>query len=110
MTESLAMTPSPFRIIFMHRSSRALPGMGRRRRKVLRQTHRSLPKVFSCPRCGVVAVRITSQLDEASQDYVMVVACGNASCRLRREFRYPVERPEIDVYNSFVDEFVRTSA
>jgi transcription elongation factor Elf1 len=82
--------------------------MGRRRRKVLRQTHKSLPKVFSCPRCGVVAVRITSQHDEASQDYVMVVACGNASCRLRREFRYPTERPEIDVYNSFVDEFVRT--
>ena len=82
--------------------------MGRRRRKVLRQTHKSLPKVFSCPRCGVVAVRITSQLDETSQDYVMVVACGNASCRLRREFRYPTQRPEIDVYNSFVDEFVRT--
>ena len=82
--------------------------MGRRRRKVLRQTHKTLPKVFSCPRCGVVAVRITSQLDEASQDYVMVVACGNAACRLRREFRYPTERPEIDVYNSFVDEFVRT--
>jgi len=38
----------------------------------------------------------------------MVVACGNASCRLRREFRYQTERPEIDVYNSFVDEFVKT--
>lgn len=92
----------------MQRPKRPANGMGRRRRKVLRQTHKSLPKVFSCPRCGVVAVRITSQLDEASQDYVMIVACGNANCRLRREFRYPTERPEIDVYNSFVDEFVRT--
>jgi transcription elongation factor Elf1 len=80
--------------------------MGRRRRKVLRQTHKSLPKVFSCPRCGVVAVRITSQRDDTSQDYVMVVACG--SCKLRKEFRHPTERPEIDVYNSFVDEFART--
>jgi len=66
--------------------------------------------VFSCPRCGNVAVRITSQLDETSHDYVMVVACGNSSCLLRREFRYPTERPEIDVYNSFVDEFVRACA
>jgi len=57
-----------------------------------------------------VAVRITSQLDETSHDYVMVVACGNSSCLLRREFRYPTERPEIDVYNSFVDEFVRAGA
>ena len=84
--------------------------MGRKRKKVLRPTRKSLPKVFSCPRCGVVAVRITSQRDEASQDYVMVVACGNSACKLRREFRYAVERPEIDVYNSFVDEFVKTGA
>ena len=66
--------------------------------------------MFSCPRCGNVAVRITSQLDETSHDYVMVVACGNSACLLRREFRYPTERPEIDVYNSFVDEFVRAGA
>jgi len=84
--------------------------MGRRRRKVLRPSRKSLPKVFSCPKCGVVAVRITSQHDETSQDYVMVVACGNSSCRLRREFRYSVERQQIDVYNSFVDEFVKTGA
>jgi transcription elongation factor Elf1 len=82
--------------------------MGRRRRKVLRVTKRSLPKVFSCPRCGVVAVRITSHQDETSQDYITVVACGNSNCRLRREFRFTTERPEIDVYNTFVDEFVKT--
>ena len=55
--------------------------MGRRRRKVLRVNRRSLPKVFACPRCGVVAVRITSQQDEISQDYITVVACGNANCK-----------------------------
>jgi transcription elongation factor Elf1 len=74
----------------------------------LRVTKRSLPKVFSCPRCGVVAVRITSHQDETSQDYITVVACGNSNCRLRREFRFATERPEIDVYNTFVDEFVKT--
>lgn len=82
--------------------------MGRRRRKVLRVNKRSLPKVFSCPKCGVVAVRITSQEDETSHDYITVVACGNASCRLRREFRFATERPEIDVYNTFVDDFAKT--
>lgn len=84
--------------------------MGRRRRKVVRVNKRTLPKVFSCPKCGVVAVRITSQEDETSHDFVTVVACGNASCRLRREYRFPTEKPDIDVYNLFVDEFVKNSA
>jgi len=82
--------------------------MGRRRRKVIRVNKRTLPRVFSCPKCGVVSVRITSQEDEASHDFVTVVACGNASCRLRREFRFATERPAIDVYNTFVDDFMRT--
>lgn len=82
--------------------------MGRRRRKVLRTSKRSLPKVFSCPKCGVVAVRITSQEDETSHDFITVVACGNSNCRLRREFRFATEKPDIDVYNTFVDDFVRS--
>ena len=80
--------------------------MGRRRRKTLRVVTRSLPKVFSCPKCGVVAVRITSRQDESSHDYVIVVACGN--CGLRREIRYETPKAEIDVYNTFVDDFVKT--
>jgi len=83
--------------------------MGRRRRKVIRSSRRTLPKVFACPKCGVVAVRITTNQDEISQDYITVVACGNSGCRLRREFRFPVERPDIDVYATFVDEFAKTS-
>jgi len=82
--------------------------MGRRRRKVLRTNRRTLPKVFSCPKCGVVAVRITSQKDEASQDYITVVACGNSNCKLRREYRFATEKPDIDVYNTFVDDFVKS--
>jgi transcription elongation factor Elf1 len=84
--------------------------MGRRRRKVLRVNRRSLPKVFACPRCGVVAIRITSQKDEASQDYITVVACGNNNCKVRREFRFTTEKPDIDVYNTFVDDFVKAGA
>jgi len=84
--------------------------MGRRRKKVLRSSRRTLPKVFACPRCGVVAVRITSQKDETSQDFITVVACGNSNCRLRREFRFPNEKPDIDVYNLFVDDFVKAGA
>jgi transcription elongation factor Elf1 len=80
--------------------------MGRRRRKTLRVVSRSLPKVFSCPRCGVVAVRITSHQDETSRDFVIVVACGN--CALRREMRFETPKAEIDVYNTFVDDFVKT--
>ena len=82
--------------------------MGRRRKKTLRIVRRTLPKVFACPRCGVVAVRITSQKDEASQDYITVVACGNGACKLRHEFRFASERPDIDVYNQFVDDFAKT--
>jgi transcription elongation factor Elf1 len=82
--------------------------MGRRRRKVLRVNKRSLPKVFACPRCGVVAVRITSHQDEASQDYITVVACGNENCKVRREFRFSTDKPDIDVYNTFVDDFAKT--
>jgi transcription elongation factor Elf1 len=89
--------------------------MGRRRRKVLRVNRRTLPKVFSCPHCGMVAIRITSHQDETSQDYVTVVACGNENCRvngkpLMREFRYPTERQAIDIYNTFVDDFAKAGA
>ena len=85
--------------------------MGRRRRKTLRVFKRQLPRVFSCPKCGVIAVRITSQVDETSQDFVTLVACGN--CKnppTRREYRFPLERPDIDVYNMFVDDFVKSGS
>lgn len=81
--------------------------LGRRRRKVLRVVRRTLPKVFACPRCGMVTIRITSHEDEASQDIVYLVACGNSACGLRRELRYPVKRAEVDVYNTFVDDFAK---
>ncbi len=84
--------------------------MGRRRKKTLRVTRRTLPKVFACPRCGNVAIRITSHEDETSQDIIYLVACGNLACGVRRELRYPTKRADIDVYNTFVDDFARAGA
>jgi transcription elongation factor Elf1 len=55
----------------------------------------------------MVTVRITSHEDETSQDTVFLVACGNTACSLRRELRYPTKKADIDVYNTFVDDFVR---
>ncbi len=84
--------------------------MGRRRKKTLRVVRRTLPKVFACPRCGMVTIRITSEEDETSHDIVFHVACGNLACSLRRELRYPTQRADIDVYNTFVDDFARAGA
>lgn len=90
--------------------------MGRRRRKALRVVRRTLPRVFACPRCGMVTVRITSHEDDTSQDFVYVVSCGNPACgdkvgeefkRTRRELRYQSKRDDIDVYNTFVDDFMK---
>ena len=86
--------------------------MGRRRKKTLRVVRRTLPKVFACPRCGLISIRITSDLDEASQDTVFRVTCGNPTCPLHagREMRYATKRADIDVYNTFVDDYAKAGA
>jgi transcription elongation factor Elf1 len=86
--------------------------LGRRRKKTLRVVHRTLPKVFACPRCGMVTIRITSDEDAESHDTVFKVTCGNPSCPLHagREMRYATKRADIDVYNTFVDDYARVGA
>lgn len=40
-----------------------------------------------------------------------IIACGN--CKnppTRREYRFPLERPDIDVYNMFVDDFMKSGS
>lgn len=83
--------------------------MGRRRKKTLRVIRRTLPKVFACPRCGMTTIRITSEEDEESHDQVFKVTCGNPSCPLHagREMRYSFKRADIDVYNTFVDDYAK---
>jgi transcription elongation factor Elf1 len=58
----------------------------------------------------MITVRITSHEDETSQDTVFFVACGNLACGVRRELRYPSKKADIDVYNTFVDDFARVGA
>lgn len=83
--------------------------MGRRRKKTLRVVHRTLPSVFACPRCGLISIRITSDQDQASQDFVFRVTCGNPNCPLHagREMRYSTKKANIDVYNTFVDDYAK---
>lgn len=83
--------------------------MARRKRRTIKTMKRTLPKVFACPQCGMVTVRVTSHEDDVSHDVIYLVACGNTACGVRREFRYPMRKEDIDVYNTFVDDYVRAS-
>ena len=56
----------------------------------------------------MIAIRIKSEEDETSHDQVYDIACGN--CKLRRESRYQTKRDDIDVYNTFVDDFAKAGA
>jgi len=58
----------------------------------------------------MISIRITSHEDEESQDNVYLIGCGNLACSLRREFRYQTKRDDIDVYNTFVDDFSKVGA
>ena len=72
--------------------------LGRRRRRVIRVVKRTLPKVFTCPRCGVISVRVSMKESSA------LVACG--SCGLREDYMISGKKEPIDIYNDFVDRFV----
>lgn len=60
----------------------------------------------------MTTIRITSDQDEESQDFVFKVTCGNQNCPLHagRELRYPFKRADIDVYNTFVDDYAKAGA
>jgi transcription elongation factor Elf1 len=70
--------------------------MGRRRRRVLHVVKKTLPKVFTCPNCGMVSVRL-----QAKQD-TTIISCG--SCGRSKEVSNQGKEP-IDIYNEFVDSF-----
>ncbi|MEM4297122.1 MAG: hypothetical protein QW815_01980 [Nitrososphaerota archaeon] len=72
--------------------------MGRRRRKVIRVVKKKLPKVFACPRCGFVSIRLSTKASS------VLIACG--SCGLREEYSLSGKKEPIDIYNEFVDRFV----
>ena len=71
-------------------------GMGRRRRRVVHIVKKTLPKVFTCPNCGMVAVRLQPK------DETTIISCG--SCGISQEISNRGKEP-IDIYNEFVDRF-----
>ena len=73
--------------------------MGRRRRRVVRIVKKKLPTVFTCPRCGEEAVRVT--IDK--QTGHTTVLC--ALCQLKDEFPAHPAAQMIDVYSYFTDRF-----
>jgi len=73
--------------------------LGRRRRRVVRIVKKKLPTVFTCPRCGEEAVRVT--IDK--QTGHATVLC--ALCQLKDEFPAHPAAQMIDVYSYFTDRF-----
>src|SRR3989449_3343815 len=74
-------------------------GLGRRRRRVVRIVKKKLPTVFTCPRCGEEAVRVT--IDK--QTGHATVLC--ALCQLKDDFPAHPAAQMIDVYSYFTDRF-----
>lgn len=73
--------------------------MARRKRRVVRLVRRTLPKVFSCPQCGMVAIRINRETGGLAS-----VACG--SCGISVRLQISANKETIDIYNEFVDKYL----
>ena len=73
--------------------------MGRRRRRVIRIVKKKLPTVFTCPRCGEEAVRVT--IDKQTGNATVLCAL----CQLKDEFPAHPAAQTIDVYSYFTDRF-----
>ena len=70
--------------------------LGRRRRRVVHVVKKTLPKVFTCPNCGMVSVRLQPK------ETTTIISCG--SCGTSQEIPNAGKEP-IDIYNEFVDRF-----
>jgi transcription elongation factor Elf1 len=75
--------------------------MGRRKRRVIKTIKKALPKVFGCPRCGMISVRVIP-----NQTNIIKIACG--SCNLSLQYELTIKKEPVDVYNEFVDRFMRS--
>ncbi|MEM3437222.1 MAG: hypothetical protein QXP55_01630 [Nitrososphaerales archaeon] len=73
--------------------------MGRRRRRTIKIIKKTLPKVYACPKCGVVSIRVFFK-----EENLVKIVCGN--CGLKYDYVIETKKHPIDVYNEFVDKFV----
>ena len=71
----------------------------RRRRKVVKIVKRTLPKIFTCPRCGGRSVKVTVNQAERKAR----VACS--LCGLSAELPAPPSSQPVDIYCRFSDLF-----
>lgn len=74
--------------------------MGRRRkRKVSKRPRKTLPKVFTCPECGKVAIIIDIQ----KSNHIALVKCGN--CKLEAKIPTTYLTEAVDAYGDFLDAY-----
>jgi transcription elongation factor Elf1 len=65
---------------------------------------KTLPKIFGCPRCGSISVKITTMKDSTKGNYYHII-CGNEKCQLADDITTSQAPDTIDAYNRFVDDF-----
>lgn len=71
----------------------------RRRRKTIKIVKRTLPKIFTCPRCGGRSVKVTLKQAEGKAH----VACS--LCGLSAELPASPSSQPVDIYCKFSDLF-----
>lgn len=82
--------------------------MGRRkRRKLIKPVKRVLPKIFTCPNCGTISVRVVENERKTENEsfYEYKVICGN--CKVSFVKTLPKKIEHIDIYNEFVDKIMK---
>ena len=72
--------------------------MGKRTRRVLRTVRRTIPKIFNCPKCGSVSIRVIMKPDNKA-----LITCGH--CKIANEYNVTPKSEPIDIYNKFIDTY-----
>ena len=65
----------------------------------MRFPRKQIPKIFTCPKCGVTAVRVVI----VKKKHIATVNCGK--CNLNAEFPTAPVDQAIDIYCKFTDKF-----
>ncbi|MGQ9478821.1 MAG: hypothetical protein ACUVQ0_02205 [Thermoproteota archaeon] len=71
--------------------------MARRRRREAKVIRKVIPRIFTCPKCGIQAVSVIDK----KNFWKIKVICGN--CGLSAELDYVKNMENVDYFNRFVD-------